>query len=798
MLFQETDPWQRTQQFLVEIHKRVLAEEVLLLQITKSDLNIKIIQTAPDKNQISVDKKILVEMVKLANEKKDILLLDDFKSDPDFFKLLNINNISNLLVAPFNFDNDYYDVLVILNLSMSRYPGKILDFVTAISSVLALSLQNARLFNELKNKTALLKEWSAEVERRIQDGTKRLLEQEFQFHALFEGANDGIVVHDKDGAIFEANHVACQMLGYNRKQLVDMKWTQIVPKEALDNQQLFFENVLKKTTDRPLDTKLLKANGNSFFAEISSRRVWFHGEETIQSFIRNISLRKQLEISLKESKNKYRILVESSLVSVFNLRGDTILFANSQFESLTGFSKEELFDVGFYSLVHPEDRIWVTERERRRENGEEVPEHYEIRLMRKNGQLLWCEIRSRRVILKGQPTILGNIIDITERKTMARELLETKKMESISTLAGGIAHDFNNLLGGILGYASLLLSDMPESHPYYADIETISRTAKRAAELTSRLLAFARGGKYQVRRLNINNIISQILPILKENMDQTMILDTNFHSDIWLVSGDAIQIQQAILNICINGIDSLRGHGKISIETHCVSLDSISVKETAVLEKGDYVQVIISDNGQGMDDRTKNRVFEPFFTTKTAGDGAGLGMAMVYGVIKNHGGGINIKSEIQLGTTVTLYLPRIVQEPKTAITSVQKKTKLGNRILLVDDELVIREVGQRMLERGGFSVITAENGIEALKIFEKEHDNIDLVLLDWMMPFMGGKECSRRLKEILPSVLICFLSGYSPEDKPELLQMGNQFFIQKPFQTEILIKTIQKILQNNR
>jgi len=794
LLFQELHPWERTRQFLIEIHKRVLAEQVLILNWQKGSKHVKVLQKAPVDEADLPDAKLQKKCVDLCIEHKSLLTFENLSALPDLNLMFEEHQIYSILISPLHIQESSSDVLVIVNHAITHFPGKISEFVAGISSVLGLALENARFYDELKAKTRQLKNWSRDVERRIQEGTKRLLEQEFQFHALFEGANDGIIVHHRDGRIFEANQVACQLLGYSRKDLVNMKWAQMTVAKEAEIQNRFFDHVLRKKTDRPLECRLLKSNGNTFYAEISSRRVWFHGQETIQSFIRNISLRKQLEISIKESKNKYRTLVESSLMGVFNVRGNNILFANGQLETLSGYTKEELFNVGFSNLIHPDDRSWVTDRERRRENGEEVPEQYEVRFICKNKKTLWCDLRACRILQGGQPTILGNIIDINERKKMARELLETKKMESISTLAGGIAHDFNNLLGGILGYASLLLSDMTPAHPYYNDIDTISKTAKRAAELTSRLLAFARGGKYQVKALTLNKSINKILPIIRESVDQSVELELFLADDLWPVKGDSQQLQQAILNICINGLEALGGSGRLAIYTDNVKLNHNYAKEKLGLEGGDYVRTVIRDSGKGMDQKTLMRIFEPFFTTKTVGDGAGLGMAMVYGVVKNHGGSIRVDSEMQKGTAITFFLPRLSDVPHKVSATPQVQSRLSHRILLVDDELVIREVGQRMLEKGGFKITTAPDGTDALEIYKKEGNEIDLVLLDWMMPKMGGKETARRIKEINPNALICFLSGYSPQDKPELLQMGDQYFIQKPFQTDILIKTIQKIL----
>jgi nitrogen-specific signal transduction histidine kinase/CheY-like chemotaxis protein len=400
------------------------------------------------------------------------------------------------------------------------------------------------------------------------------------------------------------------------------------------------------------------------------------------------------------------------------------------------------------------------------------------------------------VVLEGVPSVLGNILDISQRKEWEHQLLEAQKMESIGTLAGGIAHDFNNLLGGILGYASLLMSEMKEDDPYFEDIHAIADTAKRAADLTNQLLAFARGGKYQVSTLRLNKIVQDVLGMLSASVDPSIVIETQMGEDLWSVKGDSRQIHQAIMNICLNSLDAMLGGGKLIVSTDNVSLDTQFTQRHLGMKSGEYIRVVIEDTGFGMDEKTKSRIFEPFFTTKPANEGKGLGLSMVYGIVKNHGGAIHVESERGRGTVVTLYFPRFEEVPVVPAESPVPLPKGAHKVLLVDDEEIIRHVGNRMLRKKGFEVLLAKNGKEALELYQKQKAEIAVVVLDLVMPEMGGKETYQQLKSLNPNVKVVFTSGYGPEDRPDLVNGKSVIFLQKPFHTEILFQTIQNAIHN--
>jgi two-component system cell cycle sensor histidine kinase/response regulator CckA len=789
------NPWDRTYKLLIEIQKRSLAEQVVLFTCDIRKESCRILKTLPAGEKLIIDLQLQKHLMRKIVSQGKIIFWEDLWDDEKIRDHLQKTRIHTILASPIHLTTTHVDILVLLNYSALGEGSRIPEFVTFVSSVLALSLQNARLYNELKKKNSELKDWSLNVEKRIEEGSKKLLEKELQYYYLFEGANDGILVHDASGRILEANQVSCTLFGYDKHKLLSGRWDRFSHSNSLPTQINYFNKVLKKEKVNPLVTILHKEDGSTFHAELSSRRVRFGGKEAIQTFVRNISLRITLEESLRESKEKYRILVESSLVGVFSMRSGTIQFVNNKFEHITGYSKNEIFTKSFFDLIAPEDRQMFQNRETMREKGENVPTHYEVRLMTKSGETSWIEVRSCRVVLDGKPTILGNIIDVTQRKKLAVQLLEARKMESIVTLTRGIAHDFNNLLGGILGYATLLLSDITEDHPHFEDITVIADTAKRAADLTNRLLAFARGGKYQVTSINLNRIINEVIAELSDTLSQSIRVITRLDETIWDVKGDYQQIKQALFNICLNSVEAMDDGGELRITTSKIKLENTLAKIQLEVEPGDFVQIQIFDSGKGMDDRTKSRVFEPFFTTKTTSEGTGLGLSMVYGVVKNHEGAILVNSELKKGTTTTVYFPKFIASEDIESPRKTARKSHGNRILLVDDEKVIREVGKRMLEKGGYKVLVAHNGNEAIDLYRQNEDEIDLVILDLIMPEMGGKETCRQLKEMDEDVVVCFTSGYGINDRLEFAELDERYFIQKPFQTDVLIKTVRDIIK---
>lgn len=784
VLMESVLPAERIYRLLKDIQKRILAEQVLVLSRLPDGEKPGLVCMSPA-GEIplfdSAKQRILLE--KLAETRRPLTDSDDL-----FVRAEETENPDSFMAIPLTVSEESVDALVLINYSRLN-ETRFADYLSFITSVLSLALQNGRLFGKLKKKQEELHQWVTHVEERIEQGTKQLLEKELRYQVLFDGATDGIFVHDEEGRILEANRAACALLNVDKKTLVVTSWKQFIPAGDWDEQHSYFKQVLSTRKTHPLKADMLRADGQSFHAEIRSRRVRIGGENLLQTFIRDISPQVTLETSLKESKEKYRIFIESSLVGVFIVRKNRIQFANGMFEKMTGFDKNELLGRNFLDLVASEDRETVG----RKLISESGSEQYETRIITRSGAELWGEVYSHRVMLDGQVSVLGNVVDITQRKKLENRMFETQKLESIGTLAGGIAHDFNNLLGGILGYASLLLSDIDENHPFYNDLQTIASTTKKAAELTNHLLAFARGGKYRVSTLSVNQIIHEVITALTHATDRTITVETTLDDNLWPVRGDYEQIYQVIYNIGINAAQAMTKGGVIQISTANFQMEKTFSRQQLEIPPGTYVRVTITDTGSGMDEKTLSRVFEPFFTTRPAGQGTGMGLSVAYGVIRNHGGAIQVHSEKDHGTRVTFFLPRSTEhrEERTA----ERKEEGQGTVLLVDDERVIRHVGKRMLEKGGYHVLLAADGQEALDIFRREQGAVNLVIMDLIMPRMDGREAYRRLVEIDPKVKVLFTSGYRQDDRLELIPFHEDDFVQKPFNTDTLLRAVSNRLK---
>ena len=786
-----SDPWQRIQNILIELQKRSLSEQVLLLNWDKRKEQ-KIISTAPVNEEPIINSRLQLSLLKKGFVKKEILFYEDFSIDKLIDDQFKINNCYSLIFSPVNIKKNFIDVLLLINYTGWRNQEKITEFISFISSVVAFALQNARLYNDLKQKNEELKKWTANIEDRIDTGTKKILEKEAQYHALFDNISNGIIVHDMDGKIVEINHAACNLFGIKKKKMLNTQIDSLTVDKEYQKQEKYFQKVVTKKTVEPLETILLKNDNTEFYAELRSNVVKFRGQNVIQTFINDITKKKELETNLRDSRERYRILIESSILGIYIVQKGTIEFTNEMFRIISGYTENELKEIEFFDLIDAEDRSKIFSRHERLEKGEKTSFRDEIRLIRKDKKRYWCELHISNIIINQKNAVFGYMIDISERKNLELQLLETQKLKSLGTLAGGIAHDFNNLLGGILGYSSLLLSDIADDHPFYNDIQAIAETAKRGAELSNRILAFARGGKYQVTKLNINSLINDVVAILSHSLDKSVIIETNLEGNIWPVYGDSRQIHQAIHNICLNARDVMPEGGKLTINSKNITIQNSHKKLISNLTQGDYVKISIQDTGPGMDKKTKLKIFEPFFTTKPQGEGTGLGMSMVYGIVKNHHGYIEVESEVGKGTKIIIFLPRI--EEKVTNHKKDMDSNDSQLILFVDDEEIIREVGEKMLNRGGYEVLLAKNGQEAVDIFKQNHNDISLVIIDIIMPVLDGIETSKILRDIDPNIDIIFTSGYSPEDRPDLLQLNGEYFIKKPFQAEMFIEKVNEIM----
>lgn len=515
-----------------------------------------------------------------------------------------------------------------------------------------------------------------------------------------------------------------------------------------------------------------------------------------QKLLEDIAKREEVENALQQSEARYRSLVENTLDGYFicQIPSGKFLFLNRRSCSLIGYTMKEALNLTFRDVIDPEHHDHIRALISARLKGKFMKFDRQVyRVIRKDGSAFRAEVSTSMVTFQDQISIQGVLRDITEQEHLQEQVQKAERMQALGTLAGGIAHDFNNLLMGIQGRTSLMLMDIDDTHPHREQLSGIEDHVRQAANLTNQLLGFARGGKYQISPVDLNQLITENANMFGRTKKEISI-HTKFEEAIWTVEVDKSQIDQVMLNLYVNAWQAMPEGGQIYIQTKNCLLDDDFVKPFS-LKPGKYVEISVGDTGVGMDQTTRKRIFEPFFTTKEKERGMGLGLASAYGIIKNHDGIITVQSEKGKGTTFTIYLPASEKAVADVRIPRQEQVHGDGTILLVDDEDMIIEVGKAILNKLGYRTLTAGSGTDAIDIYRKNQNLIALIILDMVMPGMNGSETYYRLKEINPEIKILLSSGYTMDEAAhDILKESSDEFIQKPFNVEILSRKIQQLI----
>ncbi len=467
--------------------------------------------------------------------------------------------------------------------------------------------------------------------------------------------------------------------------------------------------------------------------------------------------------SLEQSEERVRLLIESAPVGIRIAVDGRYVFVNPAFVRMFGYeSGEEILGSTAESSWSAEDRLKIRSRLADRKAGNSIGHHYQGVGIKKDGQPFDVEAWGTEIQYHQQSASLAFLVDVSEARSLRSQLIQAQKMEAVGTLAGGIAHDFNNLLTVVSGYSELLLAERSAEDQDYQDLLRIHSSARRGAELVQRLLTFSRKTESKQRPLSLNQQIEQVRKLLERTIPKMIKIELILEKKLGVVSADPTQIEQILMNIALNAKDAMPDGGKLKIETKNVVLDDQFCRSNLGARPGYYSLVSVSDSGAGMDEDIVQHIFEPFYTTKGPGKGTGLGLAMVYGIVKQHDGYITCTSETGSGTTFNIYFPSIESQLESMKSSRSDDIPGGTEtILLVDDEDHVIDLGTRVLRKVGYKVLTARDGQEALDIYHRESKEISLVILDLIMPGLGGKQCLAELTKFNPAVKTVICSGYS-------------------------------------
>jgi len=631
-----------------------------------------------------------------------------------------------------------------------------------------------------------------------------LRESEEKFRTAFMNAAVGITLVSPEGVYQEVNPAMASILGYSPQELLGKKVADYTHPEEIEKREGFLEDLLcGRISSGVQERRMIRKDGSVVWVRIWAAVQRDNSGEPIHfiSLVQDITAQRQAEDALRESEERYKNLVELLPEGVWVQRQGEILYVNPAMVRLLGASgPEDLIGKSIYQFVHPNSRASVEQRtEEIMRYGFTVPlkEQSYIAL---DGSMVEVETSATAVPFGGQRAVVAVYRDIRqrkqhekERKALEERFLQAQKMEAVGILAGGIAHDFNNLLMSIQGNVSLMLLETPQGHGHKERLEAIQDAVKSGAELTRRLLGFARGGRYEMRPMDMNQLLEETSALFGRTR-KNITIHRRFQPGIWPVEADRSQMEQVLMNIFVNAADAMPQGGELFLDTQNVFLDQEYVKPFSG-KPGPYLRVSITDTGKGMEEETLQHIFEPFFTTKAMGRGTGLGLATVYGIVKGHKGLITVYSKPGQGTTFHIYLPASQKEPSKELRLPAGVLKGKGTILLIDDEEMILKVASQLLEALGYKVLTAKGGQAGLRAYEELKDQVDLVLVDMIMPDIGGGEVFERLKEMNPGVRVLLSSGYALYGQAmQIMEKGCRGFIQKPFSLAELSQKIHAAL----
>jgi PAS domain S-box-containing protein len=648
-----------------------------------------------------------------------------------------------------------------------------------------------------------LRQRNKELENKCHNLQKDLRKSEEQFRLITHTIDDIFYIFDAESETAIYLSPAFERIwGYPVEEVLNKIDPFILPIHPDDLEKVMSWGPTLASTKKPLsyEYRIVRADG-------SIRYIWDQGypilgkDGAVKFFVgtgRDVTEWRLAEMALRESEQYLNNLINCLGDPIFvKDRNHNLGLVNEAFCAFSGMKREDLIGTtGFQgfpsemaqSLWDDEEKVFLTGKERQTED------------VILDGQGNYRTLMTKKTLLKdkdGNEQLLLAVRDISEYKRLEAQFLQSQKMEAIGVLAGGVAHDFNNLLNVINGYSELILDDLQAEDPLRQDIEQIRDAGQRATSLTSQLLAFGRKQILQPEIIDLNLVISQMNSMLRRMIGEDIDFATDPMSGLGKIHADPSRIQQIIMNLVVNARDAMPNGGKLTVETQNIDFKEPYIKDHPVATPGAYVMLAISDNGTGMDAKTKEHIFEPFFTTKAKGKGSGLGLATVYGIVKQSNGYIWVYSELGKGSTFKIYFPRVDEEQSgAAAPKIKKSGYIGSEtILVVEDERSVRTLTVRILKDNGYHVLEAANGLEAIRIAREFPGELHMIITDVIMPGMSGKTMATQIKAERPKIRSLYISGYTDN---AIVHHGildsDVAFLQKPFSIEGLARKVREVL----
>ncbi len=620
-----------------------------------------------------------------------------------------------------------------------------------------------------------------------------------RFACLSEAGIIGTVVVDIDSRkVIDANNALLRMLGHTRDDLLSgrVAWASLTPVEWRDVDARAIEQLTTSGVGTLREKEYIRKDGTRV-PVLAGSAMLGHGSRECISFVLDLTEQRGAERALRASEARYRMMFDISPLPIWTYDVETFRFLDVNDVAVRdyGYSRDELLAMTLTDLLPPAEAPAVLAAE---PPANDAPKFRTRRLRKKSGEIIDAEINSHPLVIGGRACRLAIGRDVTERLQLEEQLRQAQKLEAVGRLAGGIAHDFNNVLSVILSYAQLISGTLQPNDPLYVDMNEIATAGKRAAELTHQLLAFSRKQVLIPKVVDLGHVVSGMAKMLGRLIGADVELTLLSSADLGKVIVDQSQMEQIVLNLVINARDAMPRGGKLTLQTKNVELDETYMREHVAVTPGRYVMLAVTDTGSGMDKETQARIFEPFFTTKDRDKGTGLGLAMVFGIVKQSGGHIWVYSEPGSGTTFKVYFPLTDKhgEPIAAQPPAPQPRSGSETILLVEDDDQVRGVARGILRRLGYVVLEAPSPGEALIISEQHASMIHLLLTDVILPRMSGAELAKRLAPSRPDMRVLFMSGYTDE---AITQHGvldsNTAFLQKPITPDLLARKVREVLR---